>query len=306
MQSFVYVLPATLALLIKCFLLFLSIVHRHQINKYLIALIASVLLLNVIECLCAFDLGYDGYLLKMYCTVVIIALICTSKFTAKLTKKFIPFYTLVHVFGICLIPLIFFTNYIISDMPVRENGIMNVTGEYYYLFQLFMIFQLTTSLFMFAVTMFNEKTNILIRAKSSVILLSLLPVLYTVFIVVFSMALKVNLNIGILLPVSTTIFLCGCLYAGMNKKVIDFSIFLPGTPSWKRKNEIFYFLYAGNEKSEMWKCLLALERLYIEEAMTENKGKGQLSNAAKDLGITPGKLDYRLKNIHQIEDDKFY
>ena len=305
MQATLYALPAILALLIKCYLLYLAYVHRKHIDKYLIAVIVSLLLLNVIECMCLLNIGYDKYLIKVYCVLVVIFMICIARFSANLTQKFIPFYTLIHVFGICLIPLIFFTSYIIMEVPAEGAKPSEVIGEYYYLFQLFMIIQLVASLLLFAYSMYNEKTSVLIRAKSSVIILSLLPLLYTVFIVVFSMAMNVRLNVEIILPVATTIFLCGCLYAGINTKVIDFSIFLPGTPSFKRKNEIFFFLYAGNEKSEMWDCLLKLERLYIEEAMAENKGKGQLSNAAKELGITPGKLDYRLKNIHQMDDDKF-
>jgi hypothetical protein len=151
--------------------------------------------------------------------------------------------------------------------------------------------------------MFNEKKDILVRAKSSVMFVSLLPGLFTVFVVMFSMALYVKINLAFTISVVTTIFVWGCLYAATYDRVIDFSIFLPGTPSWNRKNDILFFLYAGNKKSNVWKCLLNLERQYIQDALTENKGKGQLSNAAKDLGITPGKLDYRLKNIHHIDHE---
>ncbi len=309
MPSITVALPALIALLFKCYLLFLSVTNKHVINKYLVAVISLLAVMNIIEFIYFVDFGhnkyfaFNEYLLRIYYVVAIFTLICIVKLTSSLTGIYLQFYSLVHIFGICLIPLITFTNYLIVGADLNENSIASATGTYYILFQIFVITQIMTSLLLLTLSIFNEKKDILIRAKSSVILVSLLPGLFTIFVVMFAMELQVRINLALILPVVSTIFVWGCLYAAVNHRVIDFSIFLPGTPSSNRKNDILFFLYAGNNKSDVWKCLLNLERLYIEDALTENKGKGQLSNAAKDLGITPGKLDYRLKNIHHINHE---
>ena len=277
--------------------------NKYEINKYLVAVIALMSMLNFLEFLYFVDFGHDEYLIKIYYVVAIFALTCIAKLTSNLTRIYIPFYSLIHIFGIFLIPLIMFTDYLIAGVPANGTSIARAPGDYYFLFQAFVIAQIVTSIFLITLSMFNEKKDILIRAKSSVILISLLPGLFTVFVVMFSIALDVRVNLAFILPIVTTIFIWGCLYSVSNDRVIDFSILLPGTPSWNRKNDALFFLYAGNNKSDVWKCLLNLERLYIQDALTANKGKGQLSNAAKDLGITPGKLDYRLKNIHHIEHE---
>ena len=303
MQTTTFALPAFIALIFKCYLLFLSVMNKHDINKYLVAVIALMSMLNFLEFLYFVDFGHDEYLLKIYYVVAIFTLMCIAKLTSNLTRIYIPFYSVIHVFGIFLIPLIIFTDYLIAGVPANGTSIARAPGDYYFLFQVFVITQIVISLLLITISMFNEKKDIILRAKSSVILISLLPGLFTVFVVMFSMALDVRINLAFVIPVVTTIFVWGCLYASANDRVIDFSIFLPGTPSWNRKNDILFFLYAGNDKSDVWKCLLNLERLYIQDALIDNKGKGQLSNAAKDLGITPGKLDYRLKNIHHIEHE---
>lgn len=303
MQTTIFALPALIGLLLKCYLLFLSLKCKKNINKFLVAVIALMTTLNFLEFLYFVGFNQDKYLLKIYYVIAIFTLICIAKLTSDLTQIYITSYSIIHIFGMFLIPLIIFTDYLIAGTPADMNSIARAPGEYYSLFQIFVITQILTSLLLITVSMFSEKKDVLIRAKSSVILISLLPGLFTVFVVMFSMALDVRVNLGFVLPVVTTIFVWGCLYATAYDRVIDFSIFIPGTPSWNRKNDVLFFLYAGNNKSDVWKYLLNLERLYIQDALTDHKGKGQLSNAAKELGITPGKLDYRLKNIHNMNHE---
>ena len=298
-----YALPALIALFLKCYFLSLVVKTNQNATKALVALLACLSFLNMLEILFFVSSSEDSALLRLYYIAAMLSLMLISEFIFYLTRSQIPLFNIIHIFGLFLIPLLMFTPYIIKGAQPMGISITRVHGEYYYLFQIFALLQLSTSIFLVIKTIFDGNQKSIIRAKSSVIFASFLPMFLAITIILFLMSLGVNINMVIILPITSTIFVWGCWYTVTNEKIIDLSTFIPVTPSWKRKRELLFFLYTGNDKSQVWDRLLKLERMYVEEAMIENKGKGQLSNAAKDLGISPGKLDYRLKKIHQLDNN---
>ena len=298
-----YASPALIALLLKCYFLSLVVKTNQDATKVLVALLACLSFLNMLEILFFVSSSEDSILLSLYYIAAMFSLMLISEFIFYLTRSQIPFFNIVHIFGLFLIPLFMFTPYIIKGAQPMGISITRVPGEYYYLFQIFVLLQLSTSIYLVIKTIFDGNKKSIIRAKSSVIFASFLPMFLAITIILFLMSLGVNINLVIILPITSTIFVWGCWYTVTNEKIIDLSTFIPVTPSWKRKRELLFFLYTGNDKSQVWDQLLKLERMYVEEAMIENKGKGQISNAAKDLGISPGKLDYRLKKIHQLDNN---
>ena len=301
METVLYVLPSLMALVLKAYLLFLAITRKSYFDVYVISSIASLTMMNLLEFTYFIGIGNHEYLLKIYYVVAIFSMIFIIELVSNLTKIKIPFYNLLHVLSLFLIPLILFTTFILQGTQFNGISITRIPGSYYWLFQLCTVIYLVTAILLIFRSVFDSEKTILVRAKSSVLLVSILPGLIVVLIMMFLMALHIKMNLVFVLPLVSTIFAWGCLYTSANGEIIDFSIFIPGSPSWRKKKELLFFFYAGTDKSKIWQRLLTLEKMYIEEALVDNKGKGQLSNAARDLGITPGKLDYRLKNIHNLD-----
>ncbi len=302
MQPSLIAIPSFIALLIKCyFLFFVAIKQKNDFKQLLIILVTLLCLLNFAEFLTFTQIGQNLAMLKIYYVLAILSLILLTVLVLVVTKVNIVAVNLLHSFGIVISVLIVFTDFIIADSKMLHSTITRIPGEFYFLFQMFSIIELITCIYIICKKTFSysEKDNI-IRARSSIILISMLPLLISVLTVIFLMALGVKVNAVVIVPITTTIFLAGCIYACSNNKIFDFSILIPGTLSWSRKNNLFFFLYAGEEKINLQDQLLRLEKLYIEEAMKKNGGK--ISKAADALGYTPGKLDYRLKSIHQMDD----
>ncbi len=300
---FAYSIFSLAALILKVFLAIKLIIDKRNVGTAFIWLLVFLFALSLIE-----FMGLSGMLhsiigFKLFYVFLILVLamiLVVIKALAKLDTK-LP--DLIFAFGVMQSSLLFISDLIIAGFKEGGIGYTRIPGDYYYIFQLYAVVCLILSIYYIIQAVYDRKKLSYLRAKAAVLLISLFPLFLGTLIVLLLMAIGKNVNAAVLLPITTTIFLFGCFYATNNNKILDYSIFMPFSPSWRAKRDLSFFLYSGNDKSELWKHLQGLEKIYLEEAMTENKGKGQLSNAAKDLGITPGKLDYRLKKIHQLDNN---
>ncbi len=301
MQLTVVAIPSLIALLAKCyFLFFVARKQKNDLKQVLFILLTTLFLLNFVEFLTFTIIGKNLLTLKIYYVLAILSLILFTVLVLQVTKISLVILNFVHSLGLAIAVLIFFSDLIIADVEILHSTITRVPGDFYFLFQLFAICELISCIYIICKKTFtlSERNNV-IRARSSIILISLMPLLMSVLIIIFLMALGFRVNAVVIVPIATTIFLGGCIYACSNSRIIDFSILIPGTLSWRKKNKLLFFLYAGNDQINLQDKLLELEKLYIEDALKKNKGK--ITKAAKTLGYTPGKLDYRLKTIHQLD-----
>ena len=250
-------------------------------------------LAGILHSLVGFKLFYVFLVLTLAMILVVI------KSLSRIDTK-LPDFLL--ILGIIQSSLLFSSDLIIAGFKEGGIGYTRVPGDYYFVFQSYAFICLICSIYYIVKVVYDRKKRSQLRAKAGVLLFSLFPLVFGLLIVLLLMAVGKNVNSAVLLPITTTIFLFGCFYAASSKTILDWSIFMPFSPSWQAKKNLAFFLYSGGDKSELWGHLKGLERTYIEEAMIENLGKGQLTKAAKSLGITPGKLDYRLKNIHQLNN----
>ncbi len=297
-------IPSLIALLIKCYFLF-YVFRQHQkvAHTTLIALVTALSFLNLTEFCLFTPLGDQLWLFILYFISVIISLGLATHLVALILNKRIRYVLLLHALGLIVIFLIIFTDLIIVDIKRLHHTYTRVPGDFYFLFQFFAISELFVCLFWIVKATFSHSTsNQLMRAKSSIILVSLLPLVISAITIIIFMALGYKMNAVVIIPIMTTIFLAGCIYACMNQRVFDLSMLIPGTVSWKNRHDMMFFLYAGSNKINLQSQLLNLEKKYIEDAIKQNNGK--VSRAADALGYTPGKLDYRLKSIHKIENQK--
>ena len=294
-----WAMPALVSLFVKCsFVVYLLQKRTRRFDKALLALVCAFFLLNIVEFLSFTEFGKNLTLLKLYYLLTIICLILVTHLVTIITQVKTQLITLLHGCGLAVIVLLLSTDLIVLDMARLHHTITRVAGEFYILFQLFAVMELVISLSLIFRSTFSTNLNNVMRARSSLILISLLPLIFSSLSIVMLMAYGLKINAVVITPLMTTLFLLGCIYARSNKKIFDFSLLIPGTVSWNKKEDFLFFLYADNENIDLQGKLLQLERMYIEDAICRNQGK--VSKAAVSLGYSPGKLDYRLKSIHQL------
>ncbi len=290
------------ALILKIVLTVKLIVNKNKVGTAFIWLLALLFALSLLEFMALSGLLHSIVGFKFFYVFLILALAMILVVIKSLSKLDTKLPEVMLILGIIQSSMLFSTDLIVAGFKEGGIGYTRIPGDHYYIFQFYVLVCLILTIYFAVKVVYDRKKRSNLRAKAAVLLVSLFPLVLGLLIVLLLMALGKNVNAAVLLPITTTIFLFGCFYAIDSKKTLDCSIFMPFSPSWQAKKDLVFFLYSSNDKSEVWKRLKALERIYIEEAMKENLGKGQLTNAARSLGITPGKLDYRLKSIHQLND----
>ncbi|MBJ7536966.1 hypothetical protein I8J31_04650 [Marinomonas sp. C1424] len=200
-----WMLPSSLALLIKCILFFYSNVHK---KTYFFLFLISTFFLNLFELVAFFRIGHDLLTLKLYyCSAVFTSLyllITCSEITksANFTKSHLS-----PLIAALLSATISFTDYIISDFSILPNqSITRVAGDYYFIFQLYILFCLIFSLSLLIKNAFNQK-NPHIKKHCRVALFAFIPFITMPIILIILMHLGYKVSMAGYLSLATCLML---------------------------------------------------------------------------------------------------
>jgi len=202
-------LPAIVGILVKLYLL-LSTSRRAWISKSLIGLVWVMALHNLSELLLfnsfVRHLNAD-YLMRAYyvCTICI----STYAFAYAAGEKFIINRLLsgtVACAAFTLILVVMVSDHIIVGTTALTYTITAIKGEAYWLFQSFALIVALSTLYRLIVNYFDSKS-----AKEQIrnfyALASMIPLIFTVVLIVSLMSFGVQVNATFVFPIATTLFL---------------------------------------------------------------------------------------------------
>lgn len=221
----IWVLPSTIALIIKIFLFFYSDVRQ---NKYFFIFLIVTFLLNAFELLALYPMGYDLLVLKLYyCiaafTALYFLLTCSdiSQSCRWLKSDFLLVATTV------LVATTLFTDFIILESRLLPNGsLTRVAGSYYFIFQIYALSALFFSLGMLLKPLIVE-SDYQIKSKCLIALLAFTPSTITIVVIMTLMQLSYKINMAGFLSISICFMLIMFISLNDKHKLFTMMSFVP-------------------------------------------------------------------------------
>ena len=241
MWSLVYVSPALIALLIKGYILLLSI-NKAKTNTVFFTLVFAFSAHNLSEVV-AYLQYYNGnvstFLFRIYYAATIVMLgslalyiidVCQLKYSKAL-------YSIISVSALTLSTLIFFTDFVVAG--VRDIGYA-VTAERSSLFFLFEAYVLAVIIFAFAALswkILNSESKVTMM-KCLYSLIGFLPIIIFGFIVIPAMRMGFEFNAALALPLCTTFFVVLITLSERKHGLTDLRLLIPFTNEKRVANRI--------------------------------------------------------------------
>ena len=278
-------------------------------NKLIAGLVITLLLMNLIEVL-TFGNIYKNYdlLLRAYYIISIISssfFLCLSERLNH--KEIVPRYLLYVT--IILINFVYIYSILYSDLVISgafrtSYTILRIPGKYYWLFQIFTLFCLIAGTYLIWRSI-NRSKNPLAKKRRTVILYSFIPIIFTAFLVITLMHFGFLINLSILLPLSTLVFLMAYLFTETRKDLYKFLIYIPNSSeriAYKELNDRVIEYMSKTQMEEqisLKEAMHTIEKVFVTRALKIKDGN---HNLAAELLSTSMSTVYRNKDRNDDEN----
>jgi len=308
MDLFTLAFPSAFALIIKGWLFIHA--RKSLLTKYncnLTIFLLTLFILNLVEFVSFTSLDYifqysDPLIVLLLFYVAIIytvsALICLSAKLSGVLTLYHPkvWYGLATFLAIITAS----TELVIVGIQPTEYSMTRIPGEYYWLFQIYMIAGLLLAAAILAAGVFLLEKG-LKRKRCTILFVAILPFIAGTIGVVVAMKLGWQINATIVTSSTITIFLIVLIYTERESQLFKLLINIPGTKEntvHKKVGKIIYNVLSGTYKKqpiELRQTLQQIEETIIVCVLKEFDGSQ--TQASAYLGMALSTLNQKLTRL---------
>jgi len=289
--------PSGLAVLVILLLLLFPKFRKLFFRDKLIALLlAFLLVLNSLEIalFSNFTKDYD-LLIRLFCTFSTIAASVFLSVSENLNPKALfprpLFYTILIFFNLSLIILITSTDLIITGAFKNTYSISRTLGQYYWALQIYILACILLGPALIYQSVKNSSTP-LIKKRNKVILISFVPIAFTVSLVIVLMLTGFSFSLSFIFPLATLIFLIIYLHTENKDDLFKILVTVPFSSERKAYMELndrvlnYIAMTQTDEKTSLKNLLSDIERTFITNALEIKDGDHNLAAELLSISIS--------------------
>ena len=289
--------PSGLAVLVILLLLLFPKFRKLFFRDKLIALLlAFLLVLNSLEIalFSNFTKDYD-LLIRLFCTFSTIAASVFLSVSENLNPKALfprpLFYTILIFFNLSLIILITSTDLIITSAFKNTYSISRTLGQYYWALQIYILACILLGPALIYQSVKNSSTP-LIKKRNKVILISFVPIAFTVSLVIVLMLTGFSFSLSFIFPLATLIFLIIYLHTENKDDLFKILVTVPFSSERKAYMELndrvlnYIAMTQTDEKTSLKNLLSDIERTFITNALEIKDGDHNLAAELLSISIS--------------------
>jgi len=289
--------PSGLAVLVILLLLLFPKFRKLFFRDKLIALLlAFLLVLNSLEIalFSNFTKDYD-LLIRLFCTFSTIAASIFLSVSENLNPKALfprpLFYTILIFFNLSLIILITSTDLIITGAFKNTYSISRTLGQYYWALQIYILACILLGPALIYQSVKNSSTP-LIKKRNKVILISFVPIAFTVPLVIVLMLTGFSFSLSFIFPLATLIFLIIYLHTENKDDLFKILVTVPFSSERKAYMELndrvlnYIAMTQTDEKTSLKNLLSDIERTFITNALEIKDGDHNLAAELLSISIS--------------------
>ena len=289
--------PSGLAVLVILLLLLFPKFRKLFFRDKLIALLlAFLLVLNSLEIalFSNFTKDYD-LLIRLFCTFSTIAASVFLSVSENLNPKALfprpLFYTILIFFNLSLIILITSTDLIITGAFKNTYSISRTLGQYYWALQIYILACILLGQALIYQSVKNSSTP-LIKKRNKVILISFVPIAFTVPLVIVLMLTGFSFSLSFIFPLATLIFLIIYLHTENKDDLFKILVTVPFSSERKAYMELndrvlnYIAMTQTDEKTSLKNLLSDIERTFITNALEIKDGDHNLAAELLSISIS--------------------
>ena len=289
--------PSGLAVLVILLLLLFPKFRKLFFRDKLIALLlAFLLVLNSLEIalFSNFTKDYD-LLIRLFCTFSTIAASIFLSVSENLNPKALfprpLFYTILIFFNLSLIILITSTDLIITGAFKNTYSISRTLGQYYWALQIYILACILLGPALIYQSVKNSSTP-LIKKRNKVILISFVPIAFTVPLVIVLMLTGFSFSLSFIFPLVTLIFLVIYLHTENKDDLFKILVTVPFSSERKAYMELndrvlnYIAMTQTDEKTSLKNLLSDIERTFITNALEIKDGDHNLAAELLSISIS--------------------
>ena len=289
--------PSGLAVLVILLLLLFPKFRKLFFRDKLIALLlAFLLVLNSLEIalFSNFTKDYD-LLVRLFCTFSTIAASVFLSVSENLNPKALfprpLFYTILIFFNLSLIILITSTDLIITGAFKNTYSISRTLGQYYWALQIYILACILLGPALIYQSVKNSSTP-LIKKRNKVILISFVPIAFTVPLVIVLMLTGFSFSLSFIFPLATLIFLIIYLHTENKDDLFKILVTVPFSSERKAYMELndrvlnYIAMTQTDEKTSLKNLLSDIERTFITNALEIKDGDHNLAAELLSISIS--------------------
>lgn len=289
--------PSGLAVLVILLLLLFPKFRKLFFRDKLIALLlAFLLVLNSLEIalFSNFTKDYD-LLIRLFCTFSTIAASVFLSVSENLNPKALfprpLFYTILIFFNLSLIILITSTDLIITGAFKNTYSISRTLGQYYWALQIYILACILLGPALIYQSVKNSSTP-LIKKRNKVILISFVPIAFTVSLVTVLMLTGFSFSLSFIFPLATLIFLIIYLHTENKDDLFKILVTVPFSSERKAYMELndrvlnYIAMTQTDEKTSLKNLLSDIERTFITNALEIKDGDHNLAAELLSISIS--------------------
>ena len=263
-------------------------------NSLISGLVIALAMMNLLEVVTFANLLSNfSLLIKPYYAAAILScsfFLCLSlrlNDPAPNTRKY--FYLTILATNLLVLPLILFTDLVLSGATRTSYTISRIPGDLYWIFQVYSLICILGGMFLIWKS-YSNASNPLDKKRHIVIFYSFIPIVVTGISVLILMQLGLDINFSIFLPLSTLLFVIAYLFTESRSDLFKFMVNIPYSherAAYKEVNDnIIEYLSKTqtDEKISLKEAMSAIEKAFIARAL-ELKG-GDHNLAAELLSIS--------------------
>ena len=289
--------PSGLAVLVILLLLLFPKFRKLFFRDKLIALLlAFLLVLNSLEIalFSNFTKDYD-LLIRLFCTFSTIAASVFLSVSENLNPKALfprpLFYTILIFFNLSLIILITSTGLLITGAFKNTYSISRTLGQYYWALQIYILACILLGPALIYQSVKNSSTP-LIKKRNKVILISFVPIAFTVSLVIVLMLTGFSFSLSFIFPLATLIFLIIYLHTENKDDLFKILVTVPFPSERKAYMELndrvlnYIAMTQTDEKTSLKNLLSDIERTFITNALEIKDGDHNLAAELLSISIS--------------------
>jgi len=289
--------PSGLAVLVILLLLLFPKFRKLFFRDKLIALLlAFLLVLNSLEIalFSNFTKDYD-LLIRLFCTFSTIAASVFLSVSENLNPKALfprpLFYTILIFFNLSLIILITSTDLIITGAFKNTYSISRTLGQYYWALQIYILACILLGPALIYQSVKNSSTP-LIKKRNKVILISFVPIAFTVSLAIVLMLTGFSFSLSFIFPLATLIFLIIYLHTENKDDLFKILVTVPFSSERKAYMELndrvlnYIAMTQTDEKTSLKNLLSDIERTFITNALEIKDGDHNLAAELLSISIS--------------------
>jgi len=227
--------------------------------------------------------------LKIYYALTIFALLFIQFYSlhvSKIKRSFLI--NLFILFSLTIVCLILFSNKVIEGNFSINYSNSAAKGPLYILFQVYSLIGLSTVITTL-IFGYRKANSHLIQIRCAYILLAFTPLILSCFSILILMAIGINLNATMILPLAISTFLYIIVKGESVHKLTDIRRFMPYSSERKTSQEVMeiYSRYAQDEISYR-DCMSEIEKLLVIHKYSKNDKNA--SATAETMGMPRSSL----------------